>query len=86
LGGGQPAIVRIIAEPSEQKSLRVMGMEFPAGNSVSEPVRLLLSTPENYVLSIGEHGSLAEVPRDLVKAIVYGEHRAQDPPAGGNGS
>ena len=70
LGGGKPLQVRIIVGLSERQALTASGVSFREGSLQSEPVDLLLVTPESYVIIPSEDKAI-EIQRDLVRMVIY---------------
>jgi hypothetical protein len=60
-----------VIEPERREALKANGITFPADSFQSEPVKLILSTPESYVFLPESESSVIEIQRESVHMVIY---------------
>jgi hypothetical protein len=68
-------VVRLIVNYEQQERLVAGGIHFSEKGILSDPLRLLLATSENYVLLSQEKANAIEVRRNLVQGVIYESSR-----------
>ena len=70
-GGGKPRLVRIVVKSEERENLMAVGVNFPQGDSVSEPMELLVATDKEYILVTGRGDRSLSIRSDVIQAVSY---------------
>jgi len=70
-GGGRPRLVRIVVKSEAKEDLTAVGVSFPQGHSVSEPMGLLVVTDKEYILLTGRGDTSVSIQSDVIQAVSY---------------